>query len=74
MVEENSEHIELPEIHEQRGGKSEPLKLQKLRIDTKRTEFVYRNCRMVNRCDMEMIFLAPEGLKKRMPQLNNRIF
>ena len=69
LVKENSEHIDLPEINEQRGRKTELFNLQKRRIEKIRTEFVYRNCRIANTTDNEVNFSNPKGMKNRLLEL-----
>ena len=69
LVKENSDHIDLPEINEQTGRKTELFNLQTRRIGKTRTQLVYRNCRIANRIDNEEDFSKPEGLKNRLLEL-----
>ena len=59
----------LPEIPEIRGRKSEIFKLWKTRTEKTRSEFVFRNCRLVNRLDNYIDFMNPQGLKTRLLKL-----
>ena len=67
--EEMGTSISLPEWPEIRGRTSEIFKLWKTRTEEGRSEFVFRNCRLVNRLDNYIHFMNPQGLKNRLLKL-----
>ena len=66
--EEMGSSISLPERSEIKG-RSESFKLWKTRTEKGRSEFVFRNCRLVNRLDEYIDFMNPQGLKNRLLKL-----
>ena len=67
--EEMRTSISLPERPEIRGRRSKIFKLWKTRREKGRSEFVFRNCRLVNRLDDYIDFMNPQGLKNRLLKL-----
>ena len=61
--------IEIPEINKVRGRSTELYTLRKVRLEKARNEFVFKNCRLANRIDFEIIFMEPRGLKNRILNL-----
>ena len=72
--EELGTSISLPERPEKRGRRSEIFKLWKTRTEKGRSEFVFRNCRLVNRLDDYIDFMNPQGLKNRLVKLMCKFF
>ena len=67
--EEMGTSISLTERPKIRGRRSEIFKLWKTRTEIGRSEFVFRNCRLVSRLDDYIDFMNPQGLKNRLPKL-----
>ena len=63
--EEMGSSIRLPVRPEMRG-RSEIFKLWKTRTEKGRSEFVFRNCRLVHPLDDYIDFMKPQGLKNRL--------
>ena len=72
--EEMGTSISLPERPEIIGRRSEIFKLSKTRRKKGRSEFVFRNCRLVNRLDDYIDFINPQGLKNRLLKLMCNFF
>ena len=69
LTQEGRDDIEIPEINKVRGRSTELYTLRKVRLEKARNEFVFKNCRLANRIDNEIIFMEPRGLKNRILNL-----
>ena len=67
--EEMKTSINLPERPEIKGRRGEIFELWKTRTEKGRSEFVFRNCRLVNRLDNYIDFMNQQGLRNRPPKL-----
>ena len=66
VMHESSYCIELPDLTGAKGRTKEVFRLQKTRTEKARSEFTFRNCRLVNRLEKNVEFSRPYGLKKRL--------
>ena len=55
LTKEGRDDIEVPEINKVRGRSTELYTLREVRLEKARNEFVFKNCRLANRIDNEII-------------------